>query len=75
MIPGLFVNAWIGYYFYVHMSIMSYLFSSILAPAISIALYFAVTSIYFPFYNTPVSVMLLLTAFVSCILKEDAMVL
>eukprot|EP00210_Caulerpa_lentillifera_P002260 g2171.t1 len=61
---GFFVNAWIGYYFYVHMSVISYCVSSFLAPFIAIGLYFAVNAIYFPFYNTPVTVMLILTAFV-----------
>jgi len=58
------VNAWLGYYFYIYMSIMSYIFSAIVAPFLAISFFFMLNTLYFPFYNTPASVMLLTTAIV-----------
>jgi len=66
------VNAWIGYYFYIHMSLMSYIFSVFFAPFVAVGLYFGINSVYFPFYNTPIIVMLLLTAFVPILSKRKA---
>ncbi|CAD7695926.1 unnamed protein product [Ostreobium quekettii] len=58
---GVFVNSWIGFYFSIHMSYLSYAVVITLLPAMSMAVYFALTSLIFPFYNIPICSMLILT--------------
>ncbi|GMH37589.1 hypothetical protein BSKO_05462 [Bryopsis sp. KO-2023] len=63
-VTGLFINAWIGFYFYIHMSILSYVIAAAVMPGVAMLLYSSLNMLYFPFYNTPVTAMLLGTAVV-----------
>ena len=62
---GLFLNAWMGFYFYVHMSLLSYVCVAVCMPGLAYMVFKGLTAVTFPFYNSPVCVVLILTAAVS----------
>eukprot|EP00210_Caulerpa_lentillifera_P006147 g5874.t1 len=59
---GLFLNAWLGFYFYIHMSPLSYFCAGLIIPGMALVLFKGLTRVAFPFYNAPVCILVMLTA-------------